>query len=553
MRSLNFECFKEKWPALAFWGASAETLVHESPDLCLVRMRQMVEYTARVLEHHNNLGQSKDLQARLTYLKSRRILGHHEWFDLDTIRFKANAILHPKRLTAITSTAHSKSARQGMQRLHRVFRVIFPKQFEVHEIPGFIPIEPKSQGGKEGRLLTVVQQLLDQAEWCIDVKGNVEGIQDGERLIQQARNKLKSKLSSTFAPDVELAQLRCDSLALAIRNHEGQEPPDWVEAKSVLERSQRQYNRDPGQAPSAQEEVLLFHNRMAIAHTNVFSFEKAHDSLKKAVSKRPLDGFFEEMDGVRVLDSSCGKLYGSLGQAIAFLAHAWDEPADLNDARKCFGRARELFDDPLDQERQDIYRIHAALEPLRLSSGNGVADEEITLLDEMAKRTEAILDRFKSDPAAIERQEWYRLFVVLKAVRLGVLKPKWLGAFGNWLPNSISQVSGEDMILNHPQVSIVGLTMGLVSGLDGRMELWLTKTETNAKSPLIRLIAGCNRVENHLRRGRISPEVAHRDIAALVRATPGAQDWWQTFDMDSRLRTLVSEKRPSDILPFHYN
>ncbi len=148
----------------------------------------------------------------------------------------------------------------------------------------------------------------------------------------------------------------------SLANHSGHVLDDEAQLAALVER---------GLDGSSHVQLLALElaNRRCIARTNAMDFEDAWlelDSLRERF-----------IGGSEGRNSTLGALFGSLGQAYGFLAHAQGDPALCDAADECFREARRHFDDPADEERQDTYLLHSACERVRLGGDPAPLEEGI--------------------------------------------------------------------------------------------------------------------------------------------------------------------------------
>lgn len=176
------------------------------------------------------------------------------------------------------------------------------------------------------------------------------GLADVDQQLRRARKDRGKLVRSGLAEDHQLLlRLWERRIERAIANHQGTPLIDDEEEAELVARGLRSANATLWAA-------IELANMRCIAQTHSFAFE---------VALQGLEGLVERFAGTDLLDERLGRLLGSLGQIYGFLAHEHEDPdfAELSD--ETFAEARRHFEAPDDLLRQDVYRVHAAVEGVR--------------------------------------------------------------------------------------------------------------------------------------------------------------------------------------------
>jgi len=232
-------------------------------------------------------------------------------------------------------------------------------------------------------------------------------IDDAMKTLRKARTVL---LKQGLPDEQELLLRLCEArVDRAIANHRGEPLPHDEERAALVQRGLTASN-------AAQWAALDLANMRCIARTNGFDFEGAVDEL---------DGLRERFVVEALRDERLGRLLGSLGQAYGFLAHEAADPDYAELADECFAAALPHFQQPDDLLRQQVYRVHAAVEGHR----QGGAWRE--RLEARLTELEPYLDAFRRGEA--EGRSDYALAAWLKGrVHLGQEVPEAAALAQTW-------------------------------------------------------------------------------------------------------------------------
>lgn len=356
--------------------------------------------------------------------------------------------------------------------------------------------------------LDEVHPVLDQAELLLDAhppdpKGEamLQGI-DLDRLARRGADAL----------DIQLVELRIDSIRRAAANHLGEGPTELNEARSV-----RLFASGKSEAA---DEVVHFHNRVAVAHLNHLDLDAALRIMERFRDWRDIRKEFSPFDlgDSPVIDWNRGALLGTEGQAWAFNAHATQDPAHLDRAVECFELAESCFTDPGDRARQQTYRLHALIERARL--GARIEAELAELRDAIAQ-----VGSLKEVPRDDVR--CWKLAALLKAGWAAGLEIPWLGR----LENALTWVSASEA-LAHPWELVVGGLLLLSRQRSGRLMHALRATAQQDASELGRWVA--------------ASYVAAIEESEAPEPPTALRPWYEKYDMAARASD------PLAVVPFNY-
>lgn len=491
--SLNFPAVPGL-PLVDVWGASAEQVFQHHPDLTLIRCRQLLELFVSRQERQHSLPSYGSLDERL-----RRI---HPLLDdprpsLDKVRRWANEAVHIRSEQVRGPRSWAGRARKALLIMARAW------SWEVGRSLPESAILPE--------LPSATDELLQKSHLQLDAALQLAEARRYERS-QELLDRLPIdplRRKGVAEDDLLFLELRRDSVQQANANHRGlpSPPPD-------LPRSQRLLTLG---RPEITDEVLHFHNRVAVGYLDQLAFDDALALLAPLEEWRDATVNFAPFE-TDVADPELGAVLGTKGQALAFRAHANEDLADLDAAIACFRRARTLFLDPADQERQSTYLSHAQLERFRLGHGELIEAEDLLT---HAPHRDLPIDAWSPDA--------FRVSLALKAARLGGLDVPWAGG----LAQRLHPLWKQDRPLRHPYPSIAGGLLQVHPRSAHLLRPALERTVERA-SPLVSWIA--------------SVHLAAFDGGAAPAPPPALRTWWEQADLERR----AEEQGPLAVLPFNW-
>lgn len=503
MRSLNFQ-MAEAYPQVDRWGAEAEDLYAEQPDLSLVRCRQLLELAVSVLEGRNSLPRNQaGLRERLDKLEAIGAIDRSQGNEMHGVRQLANEAIHIRTTRHDGPRRWADQARKALRLTARIWCRVARTP-----LPTTIRLPDAHDIGQQARQMMLLK--LDEAEAAVEDDRDFEG---AERLLASldpgklARRKLS-------ASDLDLLQIRIASIRTAASNHRG-EPPAPLDPQKHREVVAR------GDA-ALTDEVVHLHNRHAVGMLNLFRIEEALaavDVLEEWRSGTSLlaTGPFEDL---HIRDRQRGALLGTKGQALAMLAHATGDSTLLNAACTCFEQARSCFEEPADIERQHVYLLHADIERVRLGA---------ELDEEARERLESVIDSVPH--GTLDAQFKVESFAVGAALKAGWAlgcKVPWAGR----LAHQLDTLWTTEKPLLHPYEQIAGGLLLLHPAAAHRLIPALERTRD--AGGLIGWISACYLAQH---RGEAAPEPPEAFAT-----------WW---DHDG-VRAWTDGHPATAVLPFNY-
>jgi hypothetical protein len=118
--SLNFTGH----PGLAmvdYWGAEAERLALERPDLSLIRARQLAELFVYLMEFRHQQRHEGALSERIKHLKSKKLLPDQVYSWLNDVRKAGNDAVHIRQTNPPHPEAYSGQARAQLLNIARAW------------------------------------------------------------------------------------------------------------------------------------------------------------------------------------------------------------------------------------------------------------------------------------------------------------------------------------------------------------------------------------------------------------------------------------------------
>lgn len=488
-------------------AVEAEHLLDRKPDLSLLRSRQLAELLVAHGEQSAGLLRLEKLEARIEQLAGCHVVDNETKRLLHSARDLGNRGVHHKGLKRAPHEKRVQWAHEALLAVAQAWAMYLdrevPRALKSGARPGAGPASSKPVDR-----LAEVHRRLDEAERFADVlrKGS-----EAEALLRRI-NPGPLRKAGVDERELELIQLRIDSIRRAVANHAGQ-PPTPLD----LARSRRLVAWADARAI---EEVLHLHNRHVIARLNVLQLAEALDVADELDRWRPdqrllLPG---ALSVGKMYDWQRGAILGTRGQVLAMQAHAYEDASTLHDALDCFAEASQCFDRPPDLERQLVYRAHALIEILRLG---GV----------LAPTEEAELDRWLGEWAVVAVHPDDRPFPLAAVLKAALVLGRDL-AWAQGLASSLSWVDGPAQ-LKHPLSNVVGLLLALhVPVPKSCREALIELAETPAP-------------RRDLNAWRAGLYAAHAGLIAAAPEPPASlRGWYDEYG--------IGERAPLDRLPFNY-
>ncbi len=513
MQSMNFR-YPGLPPAIDRLGADAEWLLSTYPDLAAVRARQLIEVMATHLE------------GKVTH---RHVHGERlgdRFYDLPpgSLPKEVHPGLFENIIRDLNKATHYRTT--GLRDIGPIgnraakhlgaLSDVFARIAGVEPTP-FVPLPDTEKSTHHIRRIHLV---LDRAQHLAD---NIRDAEGAEAALQSL-SMSDIRRGEPAQEEIDLIELRIDSIRLAIANHRGVSNPPTTSTEQII-RLQR-WDDIRGR-----DEVHHYINRTAISHLNALEIDQAEECISACLNWREFDheGAKDALGDDPIFDYQRGALLGTLGQIIAMRAHAHQDPLLVDKAIAIFQEASQYFDDEIDQERQHTYRLHGLLERVRL--GGSLSEDERLELDCTVRGFDA---SFLVNPDA--QGDIFRLVVALKASSILDIKLPWEAPLLQWAK---SLPMGEP--LPHPLSAIAGWMLLKMDNVPKNVESALEATANDAS----RFTQTTNQSE--LIEWLSAVFLAEHRSEPVPEAPPSLQPWWTTHEIGDRRAST-----PVAVLPFNY-
>ena len=496
--------------SVAVLGREALEWLPERPDLSLLRARQLIEVFMTVGELHQGRqlpsSERPSLRERGLDLKEAGLLPADLFVRLRSIIDATNQAVHMNTVRVVPPSAFAQPARDA---------VLFVAQLWAAHAgaprPATLELPPRVPRGR--RSVLEAGALVDQAEDLVSWRRDTEGAE-----VLLARAEELCAASEVPARGRDLVAARCESLRLAIRNHQGL-PPRPVDRARL-----GRLAADPD--GEVRDAIVHLYNRQVVARTNLLDLEGAMAELEALLGERRGRQGWRPADlrDQPIRDYQLGALHGTMGLVWALTAHAEADLDYLDFAQSAFAEAHELFHDDGDRARHVTNQLHVLVERVRLGGVLDTACEQ--RLAELVAC--APIDRLV---AARTRSDWFdpAAFHVAGALKASVVTGRrvpWLGE----LLQSLEPVQ-HDTRLRHPYIQLVGWTLLASPAAPKRLRSALEHTARHpAADDLLRWLAD----------SFLSPLSAPEPPARL-------EEWWSTHSPAGAPRV-----GPVCWLPFNY-
>ncbi len=355
--SLNFR-FDSAPSSVDALGASAEALLFTTPDLALLRVRQLLEvFVAHVRSQDataDNFEEGGSLGPVIGSLLPNhlRAVTQHE---LRLIARACNAAVHHNTTRRRDGASYARAAREQLAAVHGVWARWLGVQ-RTFQLP--------APGGAEAQQLAALHVALDRIERRVDVGRDFSALAD--------LGLLPAPPQGIGPKDHDLLDLRVLSIRRAGDNHAGRE------AGPLDPLAERLLRYGDGQA---QEEALHYLNRTAVGHLNDLACDDALAVVSEYIEWRQAVATFlpKRVSDLGVSDRTLGALLGSGAQAMAMNAFADRSTEQSDQALATFREAKLCFIEAEDLDRQDTYRAHALIDRVRI--GGALSAEERAWLE----------------------------------------------------------------------------------------------------------------------------------------------------------------------------
>jgi tetratricopeptide (TPR) repeat protein len=560
MASKNFAFMARYDSNFDLFGADAERLLHEQPDLACLRIRQLCELYVRMIadRYHISL---KEWESNLPLIdcirrvRDERRISEETARTLHAIRKTCNDAVHaPVDNNVYDPKLFAAAARSYLPSLWRIFVKEHKERVGEFQAVFEMPHLDSSVAADDDTFFSQLSQVLDEVELAVEAAPrDYNTIEDRLRRFGEARKSVSWK-ESLKDDERNLLLLRDASINLNLSNHQGRMPMTKDVPAALQERSRLLLSSAD---PTILDEVTLFHNRWAVAQLNAFQFDEARDQINQFVERRSaaIKANYSVLGEVVVRDYHMGALLGTLGQCYVFLAHAYESYAERDEAIRIFEKAEGHFSAQKDIDRQVTYRTQALVDKLRFDNDveiSSLSENQQRLVDFHEPTIVKAVDDFLVSPFG--ETDPYKISLGLKVALTIGERPDWLPQLEESVAANLKSKCSidPDWLPRHPYENILGILL-LLNPTPPKIVAEIL-TRISHENTLVGFLASIYLMEKQYRAKQSTDAGIVMAVLDRWHASENFPAGWHEYEFDRRFKNLCAAGGggPLQILAFYY-